>query len=111
MSTFTPYNLLLIMATLLFLLGMGSFVSGILTLALRAGGKDVQTLANQTAHLAQKGMAEDVAGLVGNASALLNAMNQLTRTTAGIGIFLTLLGMLLMGVACWLAIQISMMRL
>ena len=47
-------------------------------------------------------LAEEVAGLVGNASALLNATNELIRTSAGIGVFLTLLGVGLMVAASWL---------
>jgi hypothetical protein len=64
-------------------------------------------LAAQTAQLAKKGIAEDVAGLVGNASTLLSATNELVRTSAGIGVFLAVLGFLLMGVATWLVLQIS----
>jgi hypothetical protein len=52
-------------------------------------------------------VAEEVAGLVGNASSLLEAVNQLTRTTAGVGVFLATMGLLLMGSACWLALRIS----
>ena len=107
----SPYNLLLIMTIILFLLGIATFITGVLILAIRATGRDVKTLTAQTARLAQKGLAEDVAGLVGNASALLDAMNQLIRTTAGIGILLTLVGLILMGTGCWLAIQIYLMNL
>jgi len=57
--------------------------------------------------LAQKGIAEDVAGLVGNASSLLSATNELVRTSAGIGVFLAVLGVVLMAAATWLVLQIS----
>jgi len=73
---------------------------------LRAAGKDVHTLATQTTRLAQKGLAEQVAGLVGNASALLEAVNKLVRTTAGVGVFLTVLGLLLMISASLLVLQL-----
>jgi uncharacterized membrane protein len=91
---------------MLFLLGMIAFIVGILILALRTAGADVKTLATQTTRLAQKGLAEDVAGLVGNASSLLDSLNQLVRTTRGVGMFLALLGMFLMGLACWFAVEI-----
>ncbi|MCK4899849.1 MAG: hypothetical protein KAS38_13775 [Anaerolineales bacterium] len=104
-SIFT-YQLLLIMAVLLFGLGVLTSITGVIILATRAAGRDIRTIANQTTQLAQKGLAEDVAGLVGNASALLEAMNKLVRTTAGVGVFLTLFGLVLMALATWLALQI-----
>jgi hypothetical protein len=94
------------MSVTLFLLGVIITVAGVVILVTRAIGRDVKTLATQTTRLVQKGLAEDVAGLVGNASSLLDAVNQLMRTTAGVGVFLTIFGMLLMGAACWLALQI-----
>ncbi|MCK4978001.1 MAG: hypothetical protein KAS36_13795 [Anaerolineales bacterium] len=104
-SIFT-YQLLLVMAVLLFGLGVLTSITGVIILATRAAGRDIRTIANQTTQLAQKGLAEDVAGLVGNASALLEAMNKLVRTTAGVGVFLTLFGLVLMALATWLALQI-----
>ena len=101
-----PLNIMFIIILALFGLGMLTFIAGILVLAFRTNNKDLKTLAIQTTRLAQKGIAEDVAGLVGNASVLLDATNQLVRTTTGVGIFLTLLGIILMGVASWIALQI-----
>jgi hypothetical protein len=102
----TSYSLIIYLDAMLFLLGMFSFLAGLFILATRTASIDVKTLATQTARLAQKGMAEDVAGLVGNASTLLDSLNQLVRTTRGVGMFLALLGMFLMGLACWFAVQI-----
>jgi len=107
MNSISSNQVLLGMAITLFLLGVAITISGVFLLVTRATGKDIKTLAAQTAHLVQKGVAEEVAGLVGNASSLLEAMNQLTRTTAGVGVFLTMMGLLLMGSACWLALRIS----
>lgn len=101
----TPYNLVVFILAMLFTLGMVTFIAGALLLALRASSMDVKTLAMQTARLGQKGITEEVAGLVGNASNLLDSMNQLVRTTRGVGIFLTLLGLALMGASAWFAIQ------
>ena len=102
----TPLMLVMFFVGLLFFLGFLSFIAGILILVFRTSSTEVKALATQTARLAQKGIAEEVAGLVGNASTLVDAMDQLVRTTRGIGIFLTVLGLLMMGAACWLAIQI-----
>jgi hypothetical protein len=102
----TPLMLVMSFVGLLFLLGFLTFIAGILILVFRTSGSEVKALATQTARLAQKGISEEVAGLVGNASTLVDAMDQLVRTTRGIGIFLTVLGLIMMGVACWLAIQV-----
>lgn len=97
----------LFMAIGLFSLGVVTFWIGIFLLVFRSAGRDVRSIAAQTARLAQKGVAEEIAGLVGNASALLNAMNELVRTTTGIGVFLTLTGLFLMGTAIWLVLQLN----
>ena len=102
----TPFTLIIIIIATIFLLGLFTFMAGLLILAFRAASGDVKTLAVQTSRLAQKGLVDEMSGLVGNASDLLDAMNQLVRTTRGIGMFLTILGLLLMGAAAWLAIQV-----
>jgi len=106
MQILDPLTLILIIAFAVFALGLLTFVGGILILAFRTNNSDIRTLAAQTTRLAEKGIAEDIAGLVGNASALLEATNQMVRTTTGVGIFLTLLGILLMGAASWIALQL-----
>ncbi len=101
------FDLKLLMVIGLFLLGALTLLVGILLLVTRSAGKEVRALATQTAQLAKKGIAEDVAGLVGNASNLLSATNDLVRTSAGIGVFLAILGFLLMTAATWLVLKIS----
>ena len=98
-------EMLIVMIIALFVAGCISFVLGIVILILRSGSKEIRTLAKQSTNLAQKGFAEEVAGLVGNASTLLTATNELIKTVAGIGVFLTLLGVALMIVSCILALE------
>jgi hypothetical protein len=98
-------DVLISMITALFFAGLISFIIGIVILIARSGSKELKILAKQSTQLAQKGFAEEVAGLVGNASSLLTATNELIKTTAGIGVFLTLLGVTLMIVACILALK------
>jgi hypothetical protein len=93
---------LTLMAVGLFFIGVITFWIGVYLLVFKALGQDMRALAAQTTRLVQKGLAEDIAGLVGNASILLNAVNDMTRTTTGIGLFLTLIGLVLMGSAVWL---------
>jgi hypothetical protein len=105
MLAFSTQSILLLMSLILFLVGLGTMITGVVILATRASSKEMRTLAAQTTKLAQKGIAEDVAGLVGNASTLLEALNQLVRTTTGIGVFLTVLGLLMSIASVWLALQ------
>ncbi len=88
-----------------FIIGIISFIIGVIILVRRTLGAEVRSIAKQTSLLVKKGLAEEVAGLVGNASALLNATNDLIRTSAGIGVFLTLLGVGLMIAASWLVFR------
>ena len=88
-------DLLPIMVITLFVMGIFSFLIGVFVLISRTFGKDIRVLATQTNRLAQKGLMDGVAGLVGNASALLDATNQMGRTATGIGAFLTIIGLLL----------------
>lgn len=76
------------------LLGMGglSLAGGIFVLISKTFSKEVEVIADQMTKLAQKGVADDVSGLVGNASSLIDSLNQLTKTASGIGIFLVLIG-------------------
>lgn len=106
MFQLNPLNLLLITAGALFILGIMTFVGGVAVLIYRVTGRHLRALATQTTQLAQKGVTDDIAGLVGNASSLLDSLNQLLKTTAGVGVFLCILGLLLVGSACWLAIQL-----
>lgn len=95
-------DFLLTMASVVILLGVGTMIAGVVVLLSRVLGKDVRTIADQTSKMAQKGIAEEMAGLVGNASALLDALNNLVKTAAGIGIFLVFVGIGLMVLAYFL---------
>lgn len=103
MFTLEVDQFLMIMAASMLALGVITMVSGIIVLVFRASGKDVHTLANHSVKLAQKGVAEEVSGLVGNTSALLEALNQLVKTNTGVGIFLVLISLLLFAGAFFLA--------
>ena len=84
--------ILLVMDAALFCLGTLMVLFGLGILAKKAFGAEVQELATTTSKLAQKGIADDIAGLVGNASALMNALQDMVKTARGIGTFLILFG-------------------
>jgi hypothetical protein len=107
MNWITLSELLMLMALGMFFLGLCSFITGIVLLVSRAWGKEVRSLAVQSTRLAQKGIAEEIAGLVGNASTLLNAVNELVRTVTGIGVFLTVVGLGLMALAFYFVLQLG----
>ncbi len=97
-----------IMAMAEFALGLGILllIIGVVILISRVLGGEVKQIAEQTARLAQKGIAEEIAGLVGNASTLVESLNQLVRTAAGVGVFLIVIGLLLMAAAYGLVLQV-----
>ncbi len=86
-------------------LGVIALAAGIFVLFRKVMGDELKVIASQTTRLAQKGIAEEITGLVGNASALLEALNQLVKTTTGVGVFLTLIGFILLVVAYYLGLQ------
>jgi hypothetical protein len=95
-----------IMAVSLFLMGIIAVGAGVYILIARSVGSDIKEITEQTTKLAQKGITDDIAGLVGNASALIDALNNLIRTTTGIGIFLIMIGIMLLLGAYYMIRQI-----
>ena len=106
MLSITGQEVLVFMAAVIFLLGMISTTSGIVLLVSRTTSQEVRTLEVQTARLAQKGLADQVAGLVGNATNLLDALNEMVKTTAGVGVFLIIAGLVFMAAGSYLVIRI-----
>jgi amino acid transporter len=102
MISFSLHDVQLTMAIFAFTIGFITFAIGLFILISTIRNKEIKTLADQTTKLAQKGLAEEVAGLVGNASALITALNSMVATTAGVGLFLTILAVLIMIGAFWL---------
>ena len=103
---FTQQEFMRIMAITLFPIGIISIFTGNWILITRALNKDFQKISAQTSKLARKGLADDISGLVGNASNLLTAMNQMVLTATGIGVFLNLVGLALIVGAGWLTLKI-----
>jgi len=106
MFSMTVNDFLLTLATVLVVCGVIILGIGVFTLIKKLMGKELQTIADQTTKLAQKGITDDVAGLVGNARTLIEALNQMVKTTAGVGIFLVIIGFILLAAAYGLVLQI-----
>jgi len=106
MFSMTVSDFLLTMASVLLFCGVVVMGIGILTLIGKLNGKEIRTIADQTAKLAQKGITDEISGLVGNARSLIEALDQMVKTTAGIGVFLVVLGALLLVAAYVLVTRI-----
>jgi hypothetical protein len=104
----STFDFQMTMATVLFLLGLIVLSISIFILTRQAVGRDIQTIAKQTTLLAEKGITENIAGLVGNASALINALNDLAKSNTGIGVFLVFLGIALVTTAYFITRNLSL---
>ena len=102
----TISDFILTMAVTLFVLGTVSMIAGLFTLITKLVWGDLKIIAQQTTKLAQKGIAEEITGLVGNASKLIDALNQLVKTATGIGIFLFIVGFVLIVSSYYLALRL-----
>ncbi len=89
-------------------LGMGviSFIIGIFTLAFKVNNEDFNEISAETAKLIDKGISEDISSMVGNASSLLQSINEMAKTKAGVGIFLMIVAFALLGCAYFLITKI-----
>jgi hypothetical protein len=105
-----PLNLIdlqILIAAVILVLGFFCVLFGIIVLITRGYTREVRALAVQTAKLGQKGVAQEVTGLVSSASELVAAINQLVRTASGIGIFLISLGLLMLAAGYWIILHIN----
>jgi uncharacterized membrane protein len=96
MTIYDIARVLSAMASGLFLIGLITFATGVSVLVIRSIGQDTRTISKSIAQITQKGIADDVSSLVGNASALMTATSNLIQTTKGIGVFLVISGSVFM---------------
>jgi hypothetical protein len=77
-------------------------VAGLRKLLAKEFTPSARALASQSARIGQKGLRQNVSSISQTASALLNSVNQLVRTSAGVGAFLVLVGLFFMVSAYWI---------
>ncbi len=104
----TAFDFQITLATVLFLLGVIVLAISIFILTRQAIGRDIQTIAAETTKLAEKGISENIAGLVGNASSLINALHDLSKSNAGIGVFLVFLAIAMLTTAYFISKSLGM---
>jgi hypothetical protein len=106
MIPLTLRDMQIVIAGSVFLLGFLCILMGAFVLISRGYSREVRALAAHTARLAQKGVAQEVSGLVTSASQLVGAINELVRTASGIGVFLISLGLVMIVSSFWVLQQI-----
>ena len=92
-------QILLTISVVLFAFGIVCLVLSIFILAKQAMNRNIQTIADATSKLAERGITDGVSGLVGNASLLINSLNDLAKSNTGIGIFFVFLSLVLFAAA------------
>ena len=96
-------NLKIAMAGCLFLLGICSCIAGLWTILARRYQQVLKNLSAQSAKISGKAITDvGLAPLVGSMSELVSAINQLVRTSVGVGVFLCLAGVTLCLAAFWM---------
>ena len=108
MTIFEIARVLSAMASGLFLIGLITFATGVTILVIRSIGSDTRAISKHIVHITQKGIADDISGLVDNASSLMAATSNLIQTTKGIGVFLIISGSVFMILGIFLTLYIGL---
>ena len=102
MLALTANDFVVTLAGTVLVLGVVAFVIGLFTLAFKVTSGDFSELSSSSAKLMTKGLTDDVSELMGNATALLESITQMTKTRAGVGMFLIIVSFILFIVSYYL---------
>ncbi len=108
MTVFDIARVLSAMASGLFLIGLITVAIGVAILVIRSIGRETRAISKTFVQLTQKGIADDLSGLVDNASSLMAATTDLIQTSKGIGVFLIISGSLFMVLGIVLTLYIGL---
>lgn len=108
MTIFDIARVLSAMASGLFLIGLVTFATGVAILVIRSIGKETRAVSKSILHITEKGIADDLSGLIDNASSLMAATSNLIQTTKGIGVFLIISGSIFMIMGIFLTLYIGL---
>jgi len=106
MFQLTANDFVLTLAGIVLFLGVISFIVGLFILAFKITTGDFSKISSQSAKLMSKGLTDDVSDLIGNASSLLESLMQMSKTRAGVGMFLIIVSFVLFIVAYYLVSRI-----
>ena len=107
MLPMTQNDFLFTLAGAAFLLGIITFLIGIFILAFKVTNSDFNEISSSSAKLVRKGLTEDVSGLVNNASSLLESITRMSKTRAGVGMFMVLVAVVLLVAAYFLVTRLA----
>jgi hypothetical protein len=103
----TPDTVRLIMGIAFFPMGLFSIGSGLYILIRGPYRQEAKILAEQSARISQKGLTGDISLVAQSATALVDAVNNLIRTSSGNAIMLVVIGGLCELAAFWLLVVLS----
>ena len=106
MFQLTANDFVLTLAGIVLFLGVISFIVGLFILAFKITTGDFSKISSQSVKLMSKGLTDDVSDLMGNASSLLESLTQMSKTRAGVGMFLIIVSFVLFIVAYYLVSRI-----
>jgi len=106
MFQLTANDFVLTLAGIVLFLGVISFIVGLFILAFKITTGDFSKISSQSAKLMSKGLTDDVSDLMGNAASLLESLTQMSKTRAGVGMFLVIVSFVLFIVAYYLVSRI-----
>tara|TARA_B100000945_G_C20347196_1_gene580364 strand:- start:10 stop:321 length:312 start_codon:yes stop_codon:yes gene_type:complete len=98
----TPENIRIIIPIIALMFSAVFLIAGLRKLLAKEYTPSAKALASQSARIGQKGLRQNVSSISQTASSLLNSVNQLVRTSAGVGAFLVLVGLFFMVSAYWI---------
>jgi H+/Cl- antiporter ClcA len=106
MFALSASDFVITLAGVIVVLGVLAFIVGLFTLAFKISSSEFSEISAHSAKIMSKGLTEDVTVLVNNASSLLESISQMTKTKAGVGMFLIIVSFILFFVAYYLVSRI-----
>ncbi len=100
----SPFNFRLLMGLAFFPIGLFSVLAGMLILIAGPYRQEAKILAQQSARISQKGLTDNISLVAQSATALVEAVNSLIRTTSGNAVVLIAVGSLFEMASYWLVI-------
>jgi len=95
MFALTANDFVLTLSGVVLVLAVITFTIGLFTLAFKISTSEFAEISAHSAKLMGKGLTEDVSVLVGSASSLMASITQMTKTKAGVGMFLIIVSFIL----------------
>ncbi len=97
------YEIQVVMSLSLFVLGVLSSLSGLWIILAKEYHQTMRQLSAQSVRISGRALTQDaVAPVIDSASRLVEAINQLIRTAAGVGAFLCVVGVAICVVSFWM---------